>query len=100
MVNTLHQEKWSLHFHGKHLVGFEHQAVVLENEEREIKLAALKLEDGKATTIAQGLKGVLEEFNLWGSVLMIIADTTSVNTGKKNGVVVQLQRMLEKAGNP
>ena len=43
---------------------------------------------------------MLEEFNLWKSMLMIIADTTSVNTGRKNGVVVQLQKMLEKNGSP
>ncbi|ELT87419.1 hypothetical protein CAPTEDRAFT_188236 [Capitella teleta] len=64
LVNTLHQGKWSLHFDGKHLDGLEHQAVVLKNEEREIKLAVLRLKDGKAATIAQ---------------------TQSVNTGKEKG---------------
>ncbi|ELT91427.1 hypothetical protein CAPTEDRAFT_195363 [Capitella teleta] len=100
LVNTLHQEKWSLHFDGKHFDGLEHQGVVLKNEEREIKLAVLRLKDGKAATIVQGLKGVLEEFNLWGSVLMIIANITSVNTGKEKGVVIRLQKMFESLGHP
>ncbi|CAH0551079.1 unnamed protein product [Brassicogethes aeneus] len=39
---------------------------------------------------------VLEEFNLWGSIIMIVADTTSVNTGKRTGVVVRLQEMCEE----
>lgn len=100
LVSTLHLDKWSIHFDGKHIEGFEHQAVVLKNERKEIKLAALKLKDGKAATITEGLQGVLDEFNLWGSILMIVADTTSVNTGKKTGVVVRLQQMFEEKGHP
>ena len=83
LVSTLHLEKWSIHFDGKHIEGFEYQAVVLKNESKEIKLTALKLKDGKAQTIAEGLQDVLEEFNLWGSFVMIVADITSVNTGQK-----------------
>lgn len=100
LVNTLHLEKWSIHFDGKHIEGFEYQAVVLKNETKEIKLTALKLKDGKAPTIAEGLQDVLEEFNLWGSIVMIVADTTNVNTGKKTGVVVRLQQMFEEKGHP
>ncbi len=100
LVSTLFLEKWSIHFDGKHVDGFEHQAVVLKNETKEIKLAALRLKDGKAATIAEGLQGVLEEFKLWESILMIVADTTSVNTGKKTGVVVRLQQMFEEKGHP
>ena len=29
LVSTLHLEKWSIHFDGKHIEGFEYQAVVL-----------------------------------------------------------------------
>ena len=100
LASTLHLEKWSLHFDGKHIEGFEYQAVVLKNESKEIKLTAIKMTDGKAQTIAEGLRNVLEEFNLWGSIAMIIADTTSVNTGKKTGVVVRLQKMFEERGHP
>ena len=95
LVSTLHLEKWS-----KHIESFEYQAVVLKNESKEIKLTALKLKDGRVQTIAEGLQDVLEEFNLWGSVVMIVADTTNVNTGKKTGVVVRLQQMFEEKGHP
>ena len=74
--------------------------MVLKNEAKEIKLTALKLKDGKAQTIAEGFQDVLEEFNLWGSIVMIVADTTSVNTGKRTGVVVRLQEMFEEKGHP
>ena len=97
-IRSLHQQNWCLHFDGKHLDGAEHQAVLLKNESEEVKLTTLKLRNGKADTIAEGLGEVLEEFNLWESVKMIIADTTSVNTGKKSGVVVRLQRMFEQKG--
>lgn len=100
LVSTLHLEKWSLHFDGKHIHGIEYQAVLLKNEANEIKLTAIKLKDGKAQTIAEGLQYVLEEFNLWGSIVMIVADTTSVNTGKRSGVVVRLQEMFEEKGYP
>ena len=60
----------------------------------------LKLKDGKAQTIAEVLQDVLEEFNLWGSIVIIVADTTSMNTGKKTGVVVRLQQMFEEKGHP
>ena len=64
LMDTLHNQKWSLHFDGKHIEGNEYQAVVIKNETNEIKLTALKLCDGKAETIAEGLKSVLEEFHL------------------------------------
>ncbi|GLV43314.1 hypothetical protein CBL_03857 [Carabus blaptoides fortunei] len=66
----------------------------------EIRLIALKLKAGKAQTIAEGLQDVLEESNLWGSIVMIVADTTSVNTCKKTGVVVRLQQLFEEKGHP
>ena len=100
LVSTLHLEKWSIHFDGKHIDGFEYQAVVFKNEAKEIKLSALKLKDGKAQTITERLQDVLEEFNLWGSIVMIVVDTTSVNTGKKTGVVVWLLQMFDDKGHP
>ena len=100
LVSTLHLEKWSIHFDSKHIEGFEYQAVVIKNEFKEIKLTALKLKDGKAQTISEGLQDVLEEFNLWGSVVMIVADTTNMNTSKKTGIVVRLQQMFKEKGHP
>ena len=68
--------------------------MVLKNERTEVKLAALLLKDGKAETIAEGIAKVLDEYNLWNAIKMIVADTTSVNTGKKSGVVVKLQQVF------
>jgi hypothetical protein len=76
----------------------EYQVVVLKNESNEVKLKALRLEDGKAETISMGIAKVIDEYNLWQCIKMIVADTTSVNTGKKNGVVVRLQRMFVEKG--
>ena len=90
----------SINFDGKHIEGFDFKAVVLKNESKEIKLTALKLKDRKAQTIAEVLQDVLEEFNLWGSVVMIVAGTINMNTGKKAGVVVRLQQMFEEKGHP
>ena len=41
-----------------------------------------------ADAIAQAIAKVIDEYNLWNAIKMITADTTSVDTGKKNGVVV------------
>lgn len=98
MVENLKMEQWSLHFDGKHIEEHEYQVVVLKNERREVKLDALRLKDGKAETIAVGIAKVLEEYNLWEAIRMIVADTTSVNTGSKSGVVVRLQRMFANNG--
>ena len=37
---------------------------------------------------------------MWGSVVMIVADTTNMNTSKKTGVIVWLQQMFEEKGHP
>jgi hypothetical protein len=92
---SLQNRMWSLHFDGKKLNSTEHQVVVLKNEEDEIRLAVLVLPDSKAATIASALDEVITKYNLWRSIKMIVSDTTNVNTGAKNGVVVRLQRMFK-----
>ena len=100
MKEDLQVENCSLHFDGKHIEEDEYQVVVLENERTEVKLDALRLKDGKADAIAQAITKVIDEYNLWNAIKMITADTTSVNIGKKNGVVIQLQqRFLKKVGS-
>ena len=98
IIEKLLMEQWSLHFDGKRIEENEYQVVVLKNERTEVKLAALLLKDGKAETIAEGIAKVLDEYNLWNAIKMIVADTTSVNTGKKSGVVVKLQQMFSEKG--
>ncbi|XP_037793836.1 uncharacterized protein LOC119589289 [Penaeus monodon] len=99
MKESLRKDRWSLHFDGKHPEGREYQAVVLKNPDSEIKLAALDLNDSKAESIADGISDVIDEYKLWDSINMIVADTTSVNTGKQSGVVVRLQRMFTSRGH-
>ena len=72
LVITLHCEKWSLHFNGKQIHGIEHQAVVLKNKAKEIKLNMLQLKDGTAATIAKGIQGILDEFNLGDQFLCLL----------------------------
>ena len=68
----------------------------MKNERMEVKLVALCLNDGKTETFTDGISTNVEECNLWSAVKMIVADTTSVNTGKTNGVVVRLKRIFSK----
>lgn len=76
----------------------EHQVVVVKNEKREIRLKAMVLKDGKADSIFQALRELLNEYDLWGSIKMIVTDTTSVNTGKTGGVVKRLLMHFESVG--
>ena len=43
-------------------------------------------------------KKIIDEFDAWSSIQMIICDTTSVNTGRKNGIVIRLQKKFENKG--
>ena len=92
LKENLKNESWCLHFDGKILNNKEHQVVVLKNEFKEVRLSVLALPNGQAKTIASAIAEVLTEFSLWSSIKMIVCDTTNVNTGKKNGVVVTLQK--------
>ena len=78
LVETLKEEKWSLHFDGKIVDGHEYQIVLIKNERREVKLNALCLNDGKAETIAAGIGKTLDEFNLWSAISMIVVKVSKV----------------------
>lgn len=93
--STLKNESWCLHFDGKKIAKKEIQVIVLKNETKEIKLAVLVVDDGKASTIFKGIKETLDQFDLWQSIKMIITDTTNVNTGEKNGVITQIQNYFK-----
>lgn len=93
-------ENWALHFDGKKINKKEIQVVVLKNDTKEIKLGVLVLENGKAVPIFNGIREMLEKYNLFQSIKMIICDTTSVNTGKKGGVVSLLQNHWKSLSLP
>ena len=97
---TLKYEEWALHFDGRKINNEEIQVVVLKNNLCEVQFAVLSLKNKKAMTIYNGLLEILNEYDLWQSIKVIICNTTSVNTGKLNGVVVRLQRQFEKNGFP
>lgn len=61
---------------------------------KEEKLEALHQPNGKANTVVKGITGVLDEYNFWKSIKMIVVDTTNVNTGSRTGIVIQLQRLF------
>jgi len=93
-----------LHFDGKSLeekiegkvVFVEHQVVVLKNNVDEIRIGVLVLPDGKSKTIYDAIKELLEFYNLWSSIKMIVSDTCNVNTGRHQGVAVLLSKEIEK----
>lgn len=60
-IDTLRKQKWSLHFYGKRIGRTEYQVVMTKNETKKMKLAFLNVCDGKAWTIAEGLKNILNE---------------------------------------
>lgn len=93
--STLKNQDWCLHFDGKKIGKKEIQVVVLKNSVTEIKLAVLVLDNGKSVTIFNGIKDTLTKFNLWSSIKMVVCDTTSVNTGNKNGVVTLLKKHFQ-----
>lgn len=97
-MKDLKNENWSLHFDGKLINKVEHQVVVLKNEKKEIRLAVLVLPDAKSQTIAHAIEVTLDKFNLWQAIKMIVCDTTAANTGRRNGVVVRLQRKFQDHG--
>ena len=90
-LKTIIQNRfWALHFDGKRVNGTEYQVVVLKNSEQELRISALTLPDGKSLTIFNALVDVLNEYNAWNQIKVIITDSTNVNTGNKNGVVTLL----------
>lgn len=52
------------------------------------------VERRNSKNIAKGLKDTLNEFRVWGAISMVIVDTMSGNTRRKNGEVVRLQRVF------
>lgn len=97
-MENLKNEHWCLHFDGKTIQKKEYQVVVLKNENREVRLAVLELVNGKGETIFNGIKTVLDEYELWLSIKMIVSDTTAANTGRSLGAVTRLQKHFEDTG--
>ena len=95
---NLKADAWVLHFDGKALDGKERQVVLVKNAKREIRIAVLTLDNAKSDPIFRKLVDVLDDYNLWESVKMIVADTCNTNTGRKAGVVTLLKKEFERRG--
>jgi len=98
LKDILKLNEWVLHFDGKILDKKERQVVVVKNPTKEYRLSVVTLDNGRSNTIYAALKEVLNDYELWGSVKMIISDTCNVNIGKKTGVVIQTQREFINRG--
>ena len=97
-VENLRHENWCLHFDRKTIQKKEYQVVVLKNEKKEIRLAVVELANRKGKTIFDGIKAILDEYDLWSSIKMIVSDITVANTGKGLGAVTLLQNHFEHIG--
>ena len=97
LMELISEEKFCLHFDGKKIDNKEYQVVCLKNE-RTLQLGILTCESGSAADIYIPLQDLLDEYNAWSSIQMIICDTTAVNTGRKSGVVASLQRTFRDKG--
>ena len=67
--------------------GKEMQVICLQNVRRNIKLAAVSCESGKANDIFDSIQEVLNHYDAWSSIKIIITNTTAVSTGQQNDLV-------------
>lgn len=52
------------------------------------------MQNKKEHNVVTELTAVLDEYNLWKSMIMFIADIMNVNTGRRNKIAIQLKRPL------
>lgn len=90
----------TIHFDGKTYISkgqvLEKRLAIVLSKENEYKILGIeRVDDGKSETIA---KKVYETLLNWNSEHIFVAcfDTEAVNSGRMNGVIVRLGRLLEK----
>lgn len=97
--SLLKEEKdYCLHFDGKRLVKQEYQVVCVKSATRDIRLGVARCKSGSSKDIYDALEKVIDEYDAWSSIKMIVCDTTAVNTGQSNGVVARIQRAMNGKG--
>src|SRR6185436_3778580 len=95
----LQQENdFCLHFDGKRLSSKEYEVVCLQSPSRKLNLGIIVCESGSAEDIFSAMKKLLDDFDAWKSIKMIVCDTTAVNTGHRNGIIVRLNKEFERKG--
>ena len=99
IINILqHDTEFCLHFDGKRIMTKEYEVVCLKSPSKTINMGVIVCDSGTAADVFLGLKNLLDEFDAWKNIKMIVCDTTAVNTGKKNGIVISLQREFSRKG--
>jgi len=98
LKEIISKEEFCLHFDGKRIDSKEFQVVCLKNSARSLNLGVLACSSGSAEDIFTPMKALLDEYDAWRSVKMIISDTTAVNTGHQSGVIIRLQRQFKQLG--
>ena len=61
-------------------------------------MGILTCKNGSSRAIFEEIKTLMDKYDAWKSIKMIICDTTAVNTGKENGVVVKFQKAMSEKG--
>ena len=93
-------DHFCLHFDGKRCAKNSKERIVvcLSNETENLYLGVLTLTDSSAESISNSLINLIDSYDAWKNIKVIITDTTNVNTGKNNGIVVRLQRTFTLKG--
>jgi len=92
------QQNFALHFDGKKVNREEFQVICLQSKDTLLKLGCVQCKGQSSKDIFEAIVEKLEEFDCFKQIKLIICDTTSVNSGCKNGVVVRLQQHFESLG--
>ena len=92
------EKKFCLRFDGKRIGKKEYEVICHTSPTRSVNLSAVCCDSGSSECIFTQIKKIIDEFDAWSSIQMIICDTTSVNTGRKNGIVIRLQKEFESKG--
>ena len=91
-------EKTKIQVEKKHQFSLHFELIIIgsQNEDKTVKLTCKFCKKGSAAEIYEQITIVLDEFNSWNKIRMIICDTTAVNSGQKSSVVMILQEEFKK----
>jgi len=92
------RDQYCLQFDGKRMHGEEYQVVLLKNVSTEIKLGVVRCKSGSAKDIYNEIHQLIEEYDAWKNIGMVICDTTAVNTGSSKGIVKLIQDDVTSKG--
>jgi hypothetical protein len=84
LVSTLHLEKWSIIFDGKHIGSQKRSKINLVD--------CTQIERWQSSYNRRRTSESVGEIQSEGSIVVIVADKISVNTDKKTGAVVRLHQ--------